>query len=52
MTTTHSTPGKPHIFGEHAVVHAAEAIVSAINLRTTATVAEANRTLDEKQWNP
>ncbi|MEA1870048.1 MAG: hypothetical protein U9N09_07905 [Euryarchaeota archaeon] len=44
ITTIRSAPGKPHLLGEHAAVHAAEAIASAINLYTTATVAEANRT--------
>nr|QNO49186.1 hypothetical protein CDCKMDEO_00031 [Methanosarcinales archaeon ANME-2c ERB4] len=44
MTPTRSAPGKPHLFGEHAVVHAAEAIASTTNIHPTATVAEANRT--------
>ena len=44
MTTTHPAPGKPHALGEHAVVYGKRAIVSAINLRTTATVAQSNQT--------
>ena len=44
MTTPRSAPGKPHLFGEHAAVYSMKAIASAINLRTTATIAEANRT--------
>lgn len=32
-----------HLLGEHAAVHVAEAIAFAINLRTTATVAESNQ---------
>ncbi len=45
MTRTHSAPGKTHFFGEHAIVYSTKAIASAINLRTTVTVAEANQTI-------
>ena len=31
MTTTHSAPGNPHLFDEHAVVYGTKAIASAIN---------------------
>jgi len=44
MTTTCSAPGKIYLFGEHAVVYGKRAIASAINLRTTATVAESDQT--------
>ncbi|MEA1908431.1 MAG: mevalonate kinase [Euryarchaeota archaeon] len=44
MTTTHSAPGKIYLFGEHAVVYGKRAIASAINLRTTVAVREANQT--------
>ena len=36
---------KTHLFGEHVVVCDMRAIASAINLRTTATVAESNQTI-------
>jgi mevalonate kinase len=49
MTTTRPAPGKTHLFDEHAAVHAAEAIASEINLRTTATVAESNQTMSGEQ---
>ena len=41
---TCSAPGKIYLFGEHAVVYGMRAIASAINLRTTATVAESDQT--------
>lgn len=44
MTTTCSAPGKIYLFGEHAVVYGNRAIASAIDLRTTATVTESNKT--------
>ena len=44
MTTTCSAPGKIYLFGEHAVVYGMRAIASAINLCTTATVAESDQT--------
>jgi len=44
MTSTYSAPGKIYLFGEHAVVYGKRAIASAINLRTTVTVTESDRT--------
>jgi len=41
---TCTAPGKIYLFGEHAVVYGKRAIASAINLRTTVTVAESDQT--------